>query len=219
MNAIMVNSLQEVGIRLSVWLLAALSFACLLGEMYGLWSMHWFACAALIPATAILAVIAYANRKRPEGTANPRSWIVAGAIGGVVAALAYDLFRLPFVIVGYPLFAVFPRFGQLLLAAPADDFGPWVQVTGWAYHFSNGAALGIMFLAMVPRHSRLALILGGIAWAAVVEALLLLTPYYVFFKLKLPFATFLTLTLSAHLVFGAVLGWWCWWRSPARRAA
>ena len=28
------------------------------------------------------------------------------------------------------------------------------HLVGWAYHFSNGAALGIMFLAMAPRPAR-----------------------------------------------------------------
>ncbi len=120
---------------------------------------------------------------------------------------------------GYPLFAVFPRFGQLLLHAPASDHGFWVQVAGCGYRFSNGAALGVMFLAMVPRATRLALIGGGLVWAAGVEVLLLLTPYYAFFALKLPFAVFLTLTLSAHLVFGLALGCWCWWRIPRGIAA
>jgi hypothetical protein len=182
--------------------------------MYGWWPMRGFACAVLIPATGVLAAIAYATRHRPPGIDSPCTWIVTGALGGLAAAVAYDLFRLPFVLAGYPLFAVFPRFGQLLLGAPAGDFGPLVQAAGWSYHFSNGAALGVMLLAMVPRATRLALVGGGLAWAAGVEILLLLTPYYAFFKLELPFATFIVLTLSAHLVFGLTLGWWCWRRMP-----
>jgi hypothetical protein len=47
-----------------------------------------------------------------------------------------------------------------------------------------------------------------------VETFLLITPYYSFFKLKLNYTEFLFLTLSAHLVFGIALGWWC-----ARRAS
>jgi hypothetical protein len=85
-----------------------------------------------------------------------------------------------------------------------------VQITGWLYHFSNAAALGIMFLAMVSGWRRLTLIGGAMMWAAAVEIFLLLTPYYVYFKLKLPYSEFLALTISAHLVFGVVLGLWCW---------
>jgi hypothetical protein len=43
---------------------------------------------------------------------------------------------------------------------------------------------------------------------------LLLTPYRVFFQIRMPFQTFLILTGSAHLIFGVVLG--AWW---ARRQA
>ena len=122
-----------------VFLLASLSFACLLGQFYGLWSMRWFGCWVLLPATCVLAYLAYADP--------PRQWIVEGSLGGVIAAFAYDLYRLPYVLTGTPLFKVFPKFGEMLLGT---DKPVWlVQATGWTYHFSNGAALGIMFLAMV----------------------------------------------------------------------
>lgn len=198
--------------RIGVWGLASMSFACLLGHFYGFWSMRLFACTVLPLATALLVYIAYINRQQPAGVQNPYTWIVEGALGGLFAAVIYDLFRLPFVLSGYPLFGVFPKFGQMLLGAASTDTGAAVQITGWAYHFSNGMALGIMFLAMVPRPSLRALFWGAVAWAAMVEILLLLTPYYAFFKLKLPFNTFLVLTLSAHLVFGCALGLWCWRR-------
>jgi hypothetical protein len=56
-------------------------------------------------------------------------------LGGLFAAVVYDLFRLPFVLNGYPLFGVFPRFGQMLLGAAPNDFGAAVQIAGWIYHF------------------------------------------------------------------------------------
>jgi len=194
--------------RLTIFLLASLSFACLLGTFYGLWGMKPFACLVLVPATLVLAGIAVATRNRPRGVSSPCTWIVEGALAGVAAAVIYDLFRLPFVLNGYPLFAVFPKFGQMLLGAAPTDTGAAVQVTGWAYHFSNGAALGIMFLAMVATASKKVLFWGAVAWAVVVEILLLATPYYSFFDLRLPFGIFLALTLSAHIVFGVALGLW-----------
>lgn len=205
-------SFHSLARRLLVWALASLSFACLLGTFYGFWSMRAFACWVLVPTTLLLAWLARRGRAAPRDATNPSTWIIHGAIAGLIAAVAYDLFRLPFVLAGYPLFDVFPRFGQMLLDASPSDFGPAVQILGWTYHFSNAAALGIMFLAMVSTWSRVSLIGGGMVWAASVEIVLLMTPYYVFFKLKLPFAVFLALTLSAHLLFGLVLGLWCWWR-------
>lgn len=197
--------------RLLIFGLASLSFACLLGQFYGTWSMRTFAGSILLPATTLLAVIAIVAHDKKSG---PALWIIEGSLGGLIAAVAYDLFRLPFVLSGYPLFDVFPRFGQMLLGASPLDFSLPVQLTGWAYHFSNGAALGIMFLSIVAPAIRMKAVPRGLLWKGVlcavgVEIILLLTPYYSFFKLKLDFATFLGLTLSAHIVFGLVLGWWC----------
>jgi hypothetical protein len=195
--------------RLTVFALAFLSFACLLGQFYGLWSMRWFGCWVLPPATVLLAVIAYFGRARPTGARSPYACIVDGAVGGLIAAVAYDLCRLVFVLHGAQLFKVFPRFGELLLCA--DDPRWLVQPLGWAYHFSNGAALSIMFLAMVPRASSRIMFWGAVGCALFVETGLLMTPYASFFGL--PFdGRFLFLTASAHVVFGITLGVWCSWR-------
>ncbi len=192
------NHSSQPLLRLLVFTLALTSFACLLGQFYGLWPMRAFACLVFPPATILLVWLA-----RRGGPA--RTWIVIGAESGLIAALAYDLYRVPFVLRGAPLFTVFTKFGQLLLDAP----GPrWLTETlGWTYHFSNGAALGIMFLAMASGASRRMLLYGGIIWALFVEAMLLLTPYSAFFGLKMT-AWFIFLTASAHLIFGIVLGLW-----------
>jgi hypothetical protein len=193
-------------LRTIVFGLAFLSFACLLGQFFGFWTMHVFGCWVLPPATAALGGIAYRTRYQPAGVTNPHTWIVQGAIGGVVAALAYDLYRLPFVLSGVPLFKVFPQFGQLLLGSNQPLW--LVQCLGWSYHFSNGAALGIMFLAMVVRPNPRLLFWGAVAWALFIECMLLLTPYTSFFGLKVD-GRFIFLTASAHLVFGIILGYWC----------
>jgi hypothetical protein len=198
--------LASAYLRALVFCLAFLSFACLLGQFFGFWTMHFFGCWVLPPATALLAIIAYATRRQPRDARSPFTWIIQGALGGVVAALAYDLYRLPFVLAGVPLFKVFPRFGQLLLGAEGPTW--LIQLLGWTYHFSNGAALGIMFVAVVSGASRRILFWGAIVWALFIELMLLLTPYTRFFGLKLD-ARFIFLTVTAHLVFGIVLGLWC----------
>ena len=129
-----------------------------------------------------------------------------GAIGGIIAAFAYDLYRLPFVLRGAPLFKVFPRFGELLLGNTEPRW--LVHGLGWTYHFSNGVALGIMFLAVISVSKRPPFFVGAICWALMIEALLLLTPYTGFFGLT-PDSKFLLLTLSAHLIFGIALGAYC----------
>src|SRR5436190_24049394 len=99
----------------------------------------------------------------------------------MIAAFAYDLYSLPFVLLGAPLFKVFPRFGELLLGNTEPRW--LVQLLGWSYHFSNGAALGIMFLTLVTRPTRAVLFWGAVAWALFVEISLLLTSYAGFFGL------------------------------------
>lgn len=188
--------------RFAVFALASSSFACLIGAFYGWWPMRAFACWVFPPCIAALVWLAWRG-------GNERIWIVEGALGGLVAAVIYDIFRVPFVLMGYPLFGVFPLFGQMLLNAAPNDFSANVQIAGWIYHFSNGISLGIMFLAMAYRPNRKSLFWGAVAWALCVEIMLLLTPYYSFFQLKMDKGAFLWLTLSAHSIFGIALGLWC----------
>ena len=197
--------------RVGVFSLAFLSFACLLGQFYGLWSMRFFACWVLVPSTLLLGAIAYGVRRGPRNWRSPLVWIVEGTIGGIVAAVCYDLYRLPFVLNGAPLFRVFPRFGELLLGANEPVW--LVHVLGWTYHFSNGAALGIMFLTLLPRARPVTFVWGAVSWALFVEMMLLVTPYTSFFGLELD-GRFVFLTLTAHLVFGVTLGIWCRQRMP-----
>ena len=206
--------LKNIALRAVVFLLAAMSFACLLGQFYGFWNMRAFACWVFPPAGALLAVMAVCDRTKPR--AGPAIWIVQGAVAGVVAAVAYDLYRLPFVLDGAPLFIVFPKFGQSLLGGGAPD---WLaQAVGWTYHFSNGAALGIMFLSLVQPARPRVTVFGAILFALTVEGILLLTPYASYFNLSLN-ARFLFLTASAHFVFGVALGLWCWRRVPGKTVA
>ena len=171
--------------------------------------MRLFACLVMPPATLALAWIAWAGRGEDAALRNARTWIIEGALGGVIAAVAYDLYRLPFVLNGAPLFRAFGKFGEWILGA--SDPRWLVQLLGWTYHFSNGAALGIMLLAMCSRLSPRALLWAGIAWALIVECLLLLTPYTRALGLTVN-GRFILLTASAHLVFGISLGSWCRWR-------
>ena len=196
---------RELLSRFVVFVLASLSFAALLWEFYGLGKMRTFALVTFLPAIIALFVLARSSTRL-------RRIIVEGALGGIIAAIIYDIFRVPFVLSGYPLFAVFPKFGQMLLSIPlsiAPDKAPLeAHIVGWIYHFINGASLGIMFCAMCVSTKRNVVFWGATLWAVGVEILLLLSPYYSFFKLKMDHGTFLVLTLSAHLVFGVVLGWW-----------
>lgn len=195
-----------------------MSFACLLGHFYGFWSMRAFAPCVLLPASILLVVLAI------NGSPQTRFIIAQGALAGLFAAVVYDVFRLPFVLAGKPLFAVFPQFGQLLLFGRLNgDLSLWTQVAGWAYHFQNGMALGIMGAAMIPLSaSPKARFWSCVAWATAVETFLLLSPYYHYLGLHMPMSQFVPITLAAHLIFGAALGWYFgrkWAPAPALRTA
>jgi Family of unknown function (DUF6789) len=208
----------NIPMRAVVFALSASSIWCLLGEFYGLCSMRQFTVAILIPATAILIALAIADRVKGEGIL----WrgVVIGAIAGFFAACSYDVFRIPFVIAAahdagpdwlrQPLFKVFPRFGAMILGEPFDATTPDAQfslaahVIGWIYHFSNGITFGVMYVALIGNVTRRGW-LWAVAFATVVELMMLITPYTTFFGIHSG-ASFIIATLTAHAIFGTTLG-------------
>jgi hypothetical protein len=204
--------------RMLVFMLSASSIWCLLAEFYGLCSMQMFTIYVLAPATVALIGIGLLDRQRGDGAL----WhaMLIGAAGGFLAACAYDLFRLPFVIASIdqtgpawlrmPLFKVFPRFGAMILGESFtpqqtdSQFTLTAHLVGWAYHLSNGVTFGIMYMAMIGDASRRTW-LWAIALAAGLELAMLFTPYTSFFALNMT-ARFVIVTLSAHVVFGIALG-------------
>ncbi len=196
-------------------LLASSSIGCLLVEFYGLCSMRLFTLWVFVPAAALLIVWALLDARRGGGLVERVVW--TGLVAGLVAAVAYDLFRLPFVfarqwgietvVPALNLFKVFPRFGAMILGEPIEQetFSTGAHLVGWLYHFSNGATFGVMYLALVgPRRWR------SWGWAVLfalgLELGMLLTPYPRVFGIPLT-ASFVIVTATAHGLFGAVLGW------------
>jgi hypothetical protein len=197
--------------RIIVFLLASTSIASLLGEMYRLWPMRFFALAVFVPACLALIALALHNRWRGDGQAC--RIILIGAIAGFVAAVAYDVFRLPFVwstswgltglIPSLPLFKVFPQFGAMILGK-ADRHSLTAIVVGWAYHFSNGITFGVMYATMVNGQWRRRWPVA-IVFAVGLELAMLFTPYPATFGIRVT-GTFVAVTLSAHLIFGVTMG-------------
>lgn len=213
-----------------VFLLSATSIWCLLAEFYGLCSMRTFTIWILIPATVLLVVMAVVDRLGGDRRLWRAVWI--GAVGGLLAAVVYDLFRIPFVVAAadrigplwlrLPLFKVFPRFGAMILGEPytadttASQFTLLAHVVGWIYHFSNGITFGVMYLALVGDGHRRSW-LWAIALAAGLELAMLFTPYTQFFGIGLT-AKFVIVTLAAHIIFGIVLGLYVRHRSATGQA-
>lgn len=210
--------------RALVFTLAATSIWCLLAEMYGLCSMQVFALVVLLPATISLYGLAVLDRVLGDR----QLWraVILGTLAGLVGAVAYDVFRLPFVfarewhlagiVPPMPLFKVFPRFGAMLLGQAPEQarYSLAAHLLGWAYHFSNGATFGVMFAALVgevtDRYK------SGWPWAVLmaigIELCLLASPYTQFFQIAMS-TRFIVVTLLAHLVFGLGLGLYFAWHA------
>lgn len=200
--------------RSLVFVLAATSIACLLAEFYGMGSMRFWTCYILLPACVALALISLLDLRMNDGKL--ARMVLLGAVAGLLAAVAYDLFRVPFVwsrewhlasfIPPLKLFKVFPRFGAMILGQPLEQpqYSTAAHIVGWTYHFSNGATFGIMYVAVIGEAAR-----RHWSWAVVMavglELGMLLTPYPGVFGIRVT-PIFIAVTLTAHLIFGAALG-------------
>lgn len=176
--------------------------------------MRFWVCWILLPACVALAVIALLDWQHHDGKL--ARMVLLGTVAGLVAAVAYDLFRVPFVwsrewhlaavIPPLKLFKVFPRFGAMILgqATEQSQYSTAAHALGWTYHFSNGATFGIMYVAMIGEAGR-----RHWGWAVLMavglELGMLFTPYPGVFGIHVT-PTFVAVTLSAHLIFGIVLG-------------
>jgi hypothetical protein len=200
--------------RSLVFFLAASSIGCLLLDFYHLYPMRLSTPSLFAPCAIALFVLALFDRRQGDG----ELWraVLIGATAGLLAAWAYDIFRLPFVfseewglsavVPPMKLFKVFPRFGAMILGQPIEQAGysPSAQILGWLYHFSNGTTFGIMYVAMIGNPAR-----RHWAWAVLMalglELGMLLTPYPVVFHIPVT-VRFVVVTLSAHAIFGVGLG-------------
>jgi hypothetical protein len=200
--------------RFVVFALAASSIACLLADFYGLCPMRIFTPFIFLPALMALFGFALWDRCRGDG----QLWraVSVGMVAGLIAAIVYDIFRLPFVfarewgiesiVPPMNLFKVFPGFGAMVLGERIEqsDYSAAAHLIGWIYHFSNGATFGVMYLAMIGnayrRHWAWA-----VAFALLLEVAMLVTPYPSAFNIPVN-AQFIAVTVAAHAIFGLALG-------------
>jgi hypothetical protein len=167
-------------------------------------------------APAMVALFGFALVDRFRGDRTLCRAVLIGFAGGLLAAISYDVFRLPFVfakewgissaVPPMGLFKVFPRFGAMVLGQPIEQshYSLTTQIVGWVYHFSNGATFGVMYVAMVGNPTR-----RHWAWAVVMalalELGMLFTPYPQVFNIPVT-TRFVVVTVAAHAIFGIGLG-------------
>jgi hypothetical protein len=181
------------GLRALAFAASATSIACLLLELYSVAPMSRTVVWLLGPGTLVVSWLAWRSAIASD--------VRAAALAGFVAAVAYDVFRIPFVLAGMPLFKVFPAFGASITGLA--ETSAVAIAAGWLYHFSNGISFGVMFVVLAGR-KRWAL---ALPWALGIEAGLLLSPYASAFGIPLS-AKFVAVTVAAHAVFGIVMGLW-----------
>ena len=163
-------------------------------------SLRWTFVALGLGAAAV--VWAMMRRASPER----RNWlarrIAVGAIAGFAATLAYDAVRLALVeFAGLQLrpFEAWRLFGLAL--AETQRSTTLVFVLGVLFHLCNGVAFGIAFTVAFGRKG----IWAAIVWALVLETFMV-SVYPGWLGLK-ALDEFLTVSVTGHLAYGAVLGW------------
>lgn len=178
-------------------------------------TLHDLALIALLPSVGALAAVwATARRHRPDVA----DIVARGVAAGAIATLALEAFRYPGFRLGF-MPGNLPRLmGVLLLDRFALGPSVWSDLTGFAYHFWNGAAFGTIFLAVTGGRSIALAILYGV----VIGIGFLVSPVVQSLGVGLfgrDFGwTFAATVLCAHVAFGATLGVLLGRRANARAA-
>lgn len=181
-------------VRLALFAAGMASVVPLLAWLYGVSSFggSFVAVAVLgVPVLAAGVVFATPSERRVLGVA-----VVAGVLGTV----AYDLFRVPFAVIGgYRLFAPIASYGVLITGA--DTSTPWTELAGWMYHFLNGLGFAVAYAAVAAgRHWGC-----GVAWGLCLETGTLLTPFATGYGLRGQYDA-ITIAYAAHVPYGFVVG-------------
>lgn len=148
-------------IRAFIVLLASVGPLAFPLAQLGYASLHDFALLAILPSVAALLLVW--SHARHGGRADIAFIVSRGAFSGAAATLAleavrYSGFRLGFMPGNLP-----QLMGVLLLDRFALGPSAWSDLAGFAYHFWNGAAFGILFVALTRSQSITLAVLYGIA--------------------------------------------------------
>ncbi|MFD0277292.1 hypothetical protein ACFVHB_25760 [Kitasatospora sp. NPDC127111] len=177
--------------------LGLLPVAPLLAWAYGLGPFAVWFWAVTVPSLAVLAVIGVATGRSARHH-RLHTALVAGTVGGLLGTFAYDLFRLPFLLPGYRLFAPIDSYGVLLLGA--DSSSSWTGLCGWLFHFGNGIGFGIAY-GVVARGRRW---YWALAWGVAIETMVVATPVAGVYALR--GTGLLAIAYGGHLAYAVPLG-------------
>lgn len=190
------------------WRVVLVGLACgsvipLLAWVYDLGTFRAWAVAVALPALlALVGVSMWLDRTaRWLGT---RAAITAGALGGLLGTIGYDLFRVPFVFLGgLQLLAPIDSYGVLLLGAETSS--GLTGAAGWGYHFLNGVGFGIAY-AVVARGRHWG---WGVLWGLILETAVVVSPFATDYALRTDTGYKLVpilIAYAAHVPFGMAVG-------------
>lgn len=196
----------DAGLRAIVCLLALLSVAPLLAWVYGLGSFAAWYWGLSVPAlVALIGVAVWVGRggQRPALTVALR----AGAIGGLLGTIGYDLVRVPFNAAGVRLLSPIDSYGLLIVNAVSSS--PVTGFAGWFFHATNGVCFGVAFAAVAARRP----LWWAVAWAMVLETATIVSPFVDRYGLS-GHPELIVVAYGAHVAYGVPLGLMC--RNPER---
>lgn len=181
---------------------AGLSGAALVTYILWDFSMSWTVGFVALPASAALVILIFIGKGRQDRARVFADRLIAGAIFGLIATLAYDAVR-PLLVEAFQLdfnpYRAHPIFGSLITGRPKSD--GLAQAVGWAYHFWNGVSFGMMFALVRPRGGPVA----GLIWAETLQ-MFMMALYPQFLAIRLDTPGFLLTGLIGHGLYGLVLG-------------
>jgi len=173
----------------------------------GIAKLSFLAVSFLIPSAAGIVLLIFITRALKYTSLSKQ--ILFGLLAGLIATVGLEVIRE----IGFRTGAMPGDMPKLLGVLLLDRFahGPnfWSNVSGWAYHFWNGAAFGIIFSLVFAHAQRWVAVVYGIIIGIVfmigpATTTLGIGVFGLEFKDGYQFLTTVTL---AHIVFGMVLGW------------
>ncbi|MBI3653404.1 MAG: hypothetical protein HY231_20430 [Acidobacteria bacterium] len=186
------------GLRVLSLLLCLPSGASLLAKVYGLAPMHLTVLFITLPCGAILLGIWVWTRKADDDEF--ATALLLGSLGGFLATISYDVARLPFALAGQRIFTPISAYGLWVLNSETST--RFTELSGWAYHFSNGITFGLMYALFMKKR-----FWGwAIVWACLLETLAVLSPFARIFYLSGNYRA-IGIAYFGHIAYGLPLGW------------
>lgn len=163
---------------------------------------------ALTWTVAVIAVIAMTALGGATARALTVRLVCVGLAVGLLATVAYDVTKTVLSTLDpspYDPFEAGRAFGRALVGEAAGPVA--VTVSGWAFHFANGATFAVAYAALFARDGRISLrraLITGVVWALFLETFqLVLYPGWLDVRFL---DEFRQISFASHIVFGLVLG-------------